>query len=397
MTNTIMVLYQQSVERVFSGVKRVQVDNWIWELDMRGKLLWDYALGTELQPFFKKLVRQEGKKWCVQSWDLQHCIDFLHANTIYWDIHEGMIYVNVRRLSTFFRIHKARKLIEWSCGNVGNLLLYDRTGKQVRSLFIGAHEVTKVDVNRFVLFDNNCDTDQPPCRPGPARLLQIDVNPQHRTAHLTFVYPFGPASLYMGSVQKLPSGSFFGHHSPSLTSVEVSRTGVVQQRIVLQPDPTGASSLLTSYRAQRFYRTPLVGHLRLSETGIRFVTWNCFHFPYPTSGRAYVYLSQADAEDLGVDFRVMLRAARGLPPLVLWNWAAFSYRPYWLPTHVSVELPRGPLVSPATIPAVYLEVLNNEGVHTVLYVALGGRANASATAPASPVPRPGLSLRAVVN
>ena len=106
-------------------------------------------------------------------------------------------------------------------------------------------------------------TDPPvPQDPRPARVLQVRVDAQQRTASVVWAWQRPHATPNMGSAQRLPSGNVLAHfpYAGATYEVTAARATVWQMR-VFQP-LQNVSEMSLSYRATAFYARPLIRLLR---------------------------------------------------------------------------------------------------------------------------------------
>eukprot|EP01012_Entosiphon_sulcatum_P026657 TRINITY_DN3212_c0_g1_i1.p1 TRINITY_DN3212_c0_g1~~TRINITY_DN3212_c0_g1_i1.p1 ORF type:complete len:675 (-),score=90.15 TRINITY_DN3212_c0_g1_i1:18-2042(-) len=431
---TFLVMYHHRVQRFIFGQARLMGDNGLYEIDLEGNVVWDLDLAPLLLPYWLRFVKRLGI--CANAQvnpEAQNttnttpgpldrrCTDYLHCNTAFWDVDNDAIYVNSRRLSTFFKIRKSTGKLEWAVGAVGDFEMWEG-GHRVGALFFGAHEITQIGRSSFALLDNNAlrqdectvtglmkevptttttnstntrnskarkafsaiptsrlreTTDRTPF-PGTegkrnARIVFVDVYPEARRAEATFVWNFAgvECSPYMGSVQRLPEGNILGHLSPEMISAEVQPPdaphgcGQLVQHLAFTP-PYGKKAAWMSYRAQRLYRRPVIGSKsRLFGNTARVFLWDTVPRSVSTIGRLTVYLPQRLWPE-------------GRPPAALRNSPAYVHEleksdqlltevltlrvrvlPHWLPTAVYLKLP-------LNTTRVYVVFINTDGVGNVV-------------------------------
>ena len=152
----------------------------------------------------------------------QTVIDLTHANSLQWDFHTNIIYMNIRHLDTFCKIDKSTSnQTVWCVGRRGNFKLLGPNGEPVSSLWYHAHDVQEVAPDVFSMFDNDFANTTNPANPCPAtfeetnghsRILMVTVNEQNMTAWTSWSWtaPRGDWSPYWGSVDRLPNGDWLG-------------------------------------------------------------------------------------------------------------------------------------------------------------------------------------------
>eukprot|EP00906_Rhabdomonas_costata_P023533 RCo033856 len=179
------------------------------------------------------------------------CIDWMHGNTLFWDIEHDAIYYNSRSLDTFYKINKRTKAVEWSVGRMGTLQMFDVKGQPSPSLFYHAHSVDKQDEHTFMIFDNNYNNRH--AMHGGSRvsnlhfrsgLVEVTVWPERGTANISWQWyaPRNYSAVYNGDADLLPNGNVLGTFPQATTLTEVSRSGEVVWELRLPPDR------LTPYR-----------------------------------------------------------------------------------------------------------------------------------------------------
>ena len=93
--NTWLTL-QQSRARLWTqgNLELVMVDD-IWEFDMNGTPVWKWYARAHL-PHYTNLYPM----------NINPNKDFVHANTLHYDVHESVIYYNSRHMDTVWKIDK---------------------------------------------------------------------------------------------------------------------------------------------------------------------------------------------------------------------------------------------------------------------------------------------------
>eukprot|EP01012_Entosiphon_sulcatum_P015894 TRINITY_DN20859_c0_g1_i2.p1 TRINITY_DN20859_c0_g1~~TRINITY_DN20859_c0_g1_i2.p1 ORF type:complete len:572 (-),score=87.74 TRINITY_DN20859_c0_g1_i2:122-1768(-) len=370
-TETFLVLWLKKVSRYAHGAQRMMNDNGLYEIDLEGQLVWELDLSTLLLPYWVAYARR--LKICNPNdkYDIR-CTDYVHINTAFWDVEDDAIYVNSRRLSTFFKITKSTKRVEWAVGFAGDCTLWD-DGRKVDSLFSGAHEVTKIGPRLYALLDNNAWSENECVAAkekaatipgfGQARIIVIKVAAKRRSAELVYSFPLGvPCSPYMGSVARLPGGNLLGHMSPELTTVEVDPLANKEvQRTVVTVAARKPTNWL-SFRAHRLYRRPIIApYSRINGTVLRLTLWDNVPRTASSSGHITVY---APVQSVG-NFSAKRIIVNGLPPedqlLVELLSEPVHVRAHWFAEKLRLDLPR-------TLPYAYVVFTNADGVGNVVRV-----------------------------
>ena len=191
--------------------------------------------------------------------------DLTHSNSLFFDVEDDIIYINVRNVNTFYNINHTTKEVIWGLGEYGNFTLFDKNGKEMQNLFYHAHAVEKIDENTFIIFDNDYHNQTNPENHG-SRLIEINVDETTMTANETWSW-VSPRNYYataFGDADLLPNnnrlGTFGGWEANSSISigtrlVEVNETG----QIVWEMD----FNLTENYawkvnRMERFRYTPIL-------------------------------------------------------------------------------------------------------------------------------------------
>ncbi len=226
--------------------------------------------------------------------------DITHANTVFWDIEEDMIYLNCRNLNTFFKIDHSTGQAVWGLGEFGNFTLYDQNGIQRQRLFYKAHAVEKVDKNTFILFDNSNNQQ--------SRILEITINEISMIANVSWVWAGSGEyySAYWGDADRLPNGNRFGTFGTSThigTSigprlVEVNDTG----HIVWEMHYKGGTFGI--FKAERFRLNPILNSpedrliLIGESTTLSWQAWYNFRTRLKVNG-SYVLYQDGQVIDTG--------------------------------------------------------------------------------------------------
>jgi len=224
----------------------------IFEVDLQGRVLWHWDGNKEL-PFDAQRWSAAGKhpdSDCV-DFSVGYCKDWMHGNTIYWDIPEDVIYYNAKHQDSFFKINKRTKAIEWAVGRVGGFTLYDRYGRPREALFYKAHGVEKLGPDHFLIFDNDYfNTTRPhsPTNTGhsfvdgrkiESRVVEFRVDPVRKEARevWTWVAPMGRMAHQMGDADRLPNGNTVASFTNTHTVSEATSSGKIVWELRLPRTP----------------------------------------------------------------------------------------------------------------------------------------------------------------
>lgn len=229
--------------------------------------------------------------------------DLSHSNTVFWDIEEDMIYVNMRNLNTFYKIDHSLSKMVWSVGQYGNFNLYNRFDEERTNLFYHAHAVEKIDSNTFIIFDNDYLNESHPLY-HHSRILEIDVNETAEIAEVSWVYssPYEYYSSHWGDADRLPNGNRLGtfgtitHPSTTLGArlVEVNPEGEIVWELDYQ---NGGDYQYGIYKMDRFLTAPLLTPQKNQyfttdeDVEITWETWYNFRSKNTITGSYKIYLN----------------------------------------------------------------------------------------------------------
>ncbi len=197
-TNTILTL--KKVYTTLSNGTRYRFDE-IVEYNTKGDAVWSLDMRT-----FIPLSH-----WCPYRDMLGKTADVTHANSLFWDVDNDIIFLNLRNTNTFYKIdHKTEKVI-WGLGEHGNFSLFDKSGNKESSLFFHAHSIEKIDRNTFILFDNDFHN-QNNRLSQQSRILEIKINEETMIANevWSWIAPKEYYSSYWGDADRLPNGNRLG-------------------------------------------------------------------------------------------------------------------------------------------------------------------------------------------
>ncbi|MCW3996800.1 MAG: aryl-sulfate sulfotransferase [Candidatus Bathyarchaeota archaeon] len=224
--NTFLTL-QDYVRQV--GSDSILFDK-ILQVDAQGNVLWswdtyDHIPLSEASPFNETVITKVTNRTVK---------DFTHANALDWDYNNGVIYLNVRNVNTFYKINQTTGDIIWACGEFGNFTLLDSTGNQVPNLWYHCHDTKRVAPNVFTMFDNDYENNTNPndCH---SALKEITLNETSMTAYIDWSWeaPTQYWTPYGGATVKLPNGDWLGcfgtptHHYSENQPWNFNDTGAV--------------------------------------------------------------------------------------------------------------------------------------------------------------------------
>ncbi|MHA1686723.1 MAG: aryl-sulfate sulfotransferase [Candidatus Heimdallarchaeaceae archaeon] len=171
------------------------------EFDFKDNKVWSFNL--------TKFISID--QWCPFH-DMEGDVrDLTHANSIFYDGEQDVLYVNVRNVNTFYKInHKTGELI-WALGEYGNFTLYDYNGKERESLFWHTHALEYLGNNTFIIFDNGLHNQDNPLL-QQSSIKEITINEDNMTANITWqwIAPEDYYSSFGGDADRLPNGDRIG-------------------------------------------------------------------------------------------------------------------------------------------------------------------------------------------
>lgn len=174
----------------------------IKEYSMEGDLLWELSSDDFVSP-------TDG---CHYTHYIELTEYVTHANSVFFDPDDNMLYVHMRNLNTFYKISYSSKDVLWSIGQFGDFNLYDQYGNPKESLFYHAHGLEKVDENTFILFDNDLHNQSMPEDEYNSRIIEISIDEGKKIANVTWLWqpPFGYSCRIWGDADRLPNGNRLG-------------------------------------------------------------------------------------------------------------------------------------------------------------------------------------------
>ncbi len=278
----------------------------IAEFTSEGEMIWSVNM-SEFVPF---------EHWCpFQDTEYEGMADITHANSIFYDDVEDVIYVNCRNTNTFYKIdHKTGELL-WSLGEYGDFELYDIEGNLKESLFYHGHALEKINDDTFIYFDND-QHNQEDAQNRESRIIEIQIDEVSREARIIWQWVSSEEyhSAWWGDADLLPNGNRLGtfgtlDHSGSTSIgarlVEVSNEGDIVWEMKYPKDGDIAHGV---YRMERIDFAPIV---EINETywvksGEQvFVIWDAFYNyrnKYSETGKYQIFLEDREIEASSISF-----------------------------------------------------------------------------------------------
>ena len=179
-------------------------------------------------------------------------IDWTHTNSVSMFKEDGIVYVNSRNFSTFFKIDMSSGAIIWRLGKDGDFTFI---GDNENPWFELAHEpeINGVNGNKVILFDNGT------AERGFSRIVEYAIDETNMTAEMIFEFDGkdlgkGWWSEYWGDADRLENDNIFvtaGFYDMEQTSrfFEVTHEGEVVWELFLEKADDWQVSL---YKADKF-------------------------------------------------------------------------------------------------------------------------------------------------
>jgi hypothetical protein len=278
----------------------------IAEFTPEGEMIWSVNM-SEFVPF---------EHWCpFQGTEYEGMADITHANSIFYDDVEDVIYVNCRNTNTFYKIdHETGELL-WSLGEYGDFELYDIEGNLKESLFYHGHALEKINDDTFIYFDND-QHNQEDAQNRESRIIEIQIDEVSREARIIWQWVSSDEyhSAWWGDADLLPNGNRLGtfgtlDHSGSTSIgarlVEVSNEGDIVWEMKYPKDGDIAHGV---YRMERIDFAPI---LQVNETywiksgEEAIVYWEAFYNyrnKYEQSGLYSIFFEGIEIETNSVNF-----------------------------------------------------------------------------------------------
>ena len=200
---------------------------------------WDY------RDYFEKpdcSTNQSGNVW----------LDWTHTNSVSMFKEDGIVYVNSRNFSTFFKIDMSTGAIIWRLGKDGDFTFI---GNSENPWFELAHEpeINGVNGNKVIFFDNGT------AERGFSRIVEYSIDETNMTAEMIFEFDGrdlgkGWWSEYWGDADRMPNDNIFvtaGFYDMQQTSrfFEVTHEGEVVWELFMEKTDDWQISL---YKADKF-------------------------------------------------------------------------------------------------------------------------------------------------
>lgn len=179
-------------------------------------------------------------------------LDWTHTNSVSMFKEDGIVYINSRNFSTFFKIDMATGAIIWRLGKNGDFTF---VGNSENPWFELAHEpeINGVNGNKVIFFDNGT------AERGFSRIVEYTIDETNMTAEMTFEFDGrdlgkGWWSEYWGDADRMVNDNIFvtaGFYDMQQTSrfFEVTHEGEVVWELFMEKTEDWQTSL---YKADKF-------------------------------------------------------------------------------------------------------------------------------------------------
>ncbi len=321
-TKTFLVIERvQTGELLFNGEMTPIFSDDIVEYFITGMEKWRWNVSTSF-PF-------NATEYYKRNETVDSGLDWTHVNSLYWDIDNHDVYVNIRNLDCIVKVSQDLGEPVWSVGRyTGETMrrgLYDSSGNPVETLFFHASDIEMVGEDHFLVYDGDYwNTSLQSADAGRVQFVEFTVDELAGTAHEGWRYASSyPSSLY-GSIGRLPKGNTIGSVSSEVEPafIEVNPDGQTVWDCTLNKTANIVWTVPVG-GFLRFYAKPLLSNVSYSDTLVEgdvlivmFSLWDTFYRPYAGS--------------------VSMAVVEGEITLVEMDNAL---RPYWQETQLGLEVP----------------------------------------------------------
>ncbi|NHJ12991.1 MAG: hypothetical protein EAX95_04905, partial [Candidatus Thorarchaeota archaeon] len=353
LTDTFIVLENAWFQNfTFEEEEMPVVGDDVVEYDREGNEIWRWE-GNLTFPF-------EWEEFKLRNESRRGELDWMHCNSLYWDIDNDDIYVSVRHLDCVVKIDHATGETEWAVGRYSGVeppfTLYNKGGEEVDSIFYHTHALEMIGPNRFIVYDNDFwNLTRPDPLIGITRLVEFVVNETAQTANEVWSYAF-PAPYYansQGDANRLPNGNTIAAHNlrPYPILSEVNQAGEIVWETTFNVTENDVGFRLQANGVQRILYEPII---QLAED-VRVV---------PAGANAIVRLNVWDTyqrrRTAGATFQVL-----SVDTTVLAD-GEFEFLPHWQTTELVVEVSG----LAAGVHNVLVEITNEDGISAELVVTI---------------------------
>jgi hypothetical protein len=224
-----------------------------------------------------------------------------------------MIYICCRTLNTIYKIDHKTKTIVWSLGEYGDFRLFNKYGQETEIMFFHPHALEKIDLNSFIIFDND-EHNQTDNLHKQSRMLEFSIDTNRMFANVTWDW-IAPESYYTGwygDCDILPNNNRLGvfgtpwHPNTAigalLTEVDIAGNIVWEMKFNKQD-----KECFSVYKMERFHFAPIVSPPNLIDLGDNgsLVSWDVwYNFRSKTSfeGEYFVVIDDEVVEKGEINF-----------------------------------------------------------------------------------------------
>ncbi len=309
----------------FTGDLYQVVNDDIVEYDMDGTELWRWE-GNITFPF-------NIDEFHLRNETRRDELDWTHTNSLYWDIDNGMIYMNVRHLDCVVAVDyntgETAYVFGRYTGENPGMTMYNKYGEEVDSLFYHAHACEVIGPNRFILYDNDYkNITRPDINVGITRLIEVEIDTDANTA--TEVWSWTSPESYFcraqGDANRFPNGNTIGVHNqaPSPFMTEVNQAGEIVWEWTFNKTDAHIGWRLSPNGHMRFRVEPTI---ELAEPVVTIAE----------GGTASVHVSLWDTFQRPVTEPGKINATSA--NMVTLAYEEFDFLPHWQETEVVLEIP----------------------------------------------------------
>jgi len=319
----------------------------IVEYDKDGNEIWRWQ-GRLTFPF-------DEDEWLLRTETLGWEADWMHSNSLYWDLDEDVIYLCVRHLDCVVKVDYATGNTIWVAGRYTGegpeLKMYNLAGEEVDTLYYHPHAVEKIAPNTLLLFDNDYwnPTRLNPQFGGISAYREFVYDEDSMTANETWSWE-APEEYYeefQGDADRLPNGNTVGVFdlAPRPIITEVNAAGEIVWEWILEPIDYGDQTYgwgVTANGFMRFLESPGIEIVGKNVTPfLDMNVWEVAQFRYSTNGT--------------------VRVLEGTNLLTSEN---FTFIPHWQVTPLSISVPE----LGAGQHSLTIQIENQDGMMTSLMI-----------------------------
>ena len=293
------------------------------EYDRDGNELWHWSANSTFPFNYTEFsLRNEIKR---------STFDWMHSNSIFWDVEEGAVYVSVRHLDCVVKVDYATGETDWVVGRYTGtadpFTLYNVYGEETDALFYHTHSCEVIGPNRFIIYDNDLwNLTRPNPEIGLTRYVEFEVDEDAQTASEVWVWT-SPQNYYQhsqGNADRLPNGNTVGlfNDPPEPWYTEVNQEGEIVWEWTFNITDNDAGFKTPANAFQRFFEEPLVELINATDAVVEGLNatinlrlWDTFSRRYSSDG--------------------VVRVLEGTEEIYE---AEFEFLPHWQENQLSVDI-----------------------------------------------------------